>query len=130
MSETVYRPWGYWKVLSYEQKHRSQEYKVKELTINPGQSISFQKHKHRAEKWIVISGELEIYKEYIPEYMGGNTLKEMVVLDSPIDSFNVLPEEWHTAKCVSDIPCRIIEIQYGNMCVENDIERKERENEC
>lgn len=130
MSETVYRPWGYWKVLSYEQNHRSQEYKVKELTINPGQSISFQKHKHRAEKWIVISGELEIYKEYIPEYMGGNTLKEMVVLNSPIDSFNVLPEEWHTAKCVSDIPCRIIEIQYGNMCVENDIERKERENEC
>jgi mannose-6-phosphate isomerase-like protein (cupin superfamily) len=63
MSETVYRPWGYWKVLSYEQNHRSQEYKVKEMTINPGQSISYQKHKHRAEKWIVISGELEIYKE-------------------------------------------------------------------
>lgn len=55
--ETIYppienRPWGRFKVLS-----KSNGYKVKELTVKPGQKLSLQMHNHRCEFWTVISGE-------------------------------------------------------------------------
>ena len=70
----VYRPWG-----SYLSISVGENWQVKELRLNPGQSISLQMHMHRAEHWIVVSGialvdrdgvELELKKNestYIPQ---------------------------------------------------------------
>ena len=48
---TVHRPWG-----SYETLHMSQRYQVKQIVVEPGGSLSLQKHHHRAEHWIVVKG--------------------------------------------------------------------------
>jgi len=107
------RPWGYYRVL-----HEVPGMKVKELTINPGKSLSMQKHNHRSEYWIVSEGSARV---------GGS-------LDSgynlPItslqkhDSYEVLQNTWHQLVNPYDKPCRIVEIQYGDKCNEDDIERK------
>ena len=49
------RNWGWYRVLD-EQKG----YKVKELVIEPGKSLSMQRHEHRAEHWYVLKGEVTI----------------------------------------------------------------------
>ena len=49
------RPWGYYRVL-YETPNT----KVKELTVNPGQSLSMQRHEHRNEYWHVVEGEATV----------------------------------------------------------------------
>ena len=49
------RPWGTWLVLAMQPG-----YKVKKLTINPGQSMSKQYHTHRDEYWVVLQGNGEV----------------------------------------------------------------------
>ena len=49
--EIVTRPWGQFKVL-----HDSEYTKVKELTVSPGQRLSYQYHKYRQEHWVVVKG--------------------------------------------------------------------------
>ena len=49
------RPWGYYRVL-----HDVAGTKVKELTIDPGQSLSMQYHNHRSEHWHVSEGRCEV----------------------------------------------------------------------
>lgn len=60
------RPWGNFKVL-----HESPNYKVKEITVDPGHRLSLQLHLHRSEHWIVISGTATVTKGeetfYLPE---------------------------------------------------------------
>ncbi len=46
-----YRPWGYYEVLT-----RGDRFQVKRLVVKPGQRLSLQKHFHRAEHWVVVSG--------------------------------------------------------------------------
>ena len=52
------REWGYWRVLDDKQPRIGQ--KVKELVINPGASLSNQKHEHRSEHWYVLEGTVQI----------------------------------------------------------------------
>ena len=52
---TVYRPWG-----SYETLHFSERYQVKQIVVEPGASLSLQRHHHRAEHWIVVRGTARI----------------------------------------------------------------------
>ena len=51
------RPWGYYRVLH----ENGREVKVKEITVNPGQCLSMQKHENRSEHWFIIEGTAEIY---------------------------------------------------------------------
>ena len=50
--KTVHRPWGSFTVLE-----DAADCKVKRLTVEPGQRLSYQRHQHRAEHWVVVTGE-------------------------------------------------------------------------
>lgn len=107
------RPWGYYRIL-----HEVSGTKVKELTINPGQSISLQRHKFRHEFWHVTSGKCAIEQR-----MQGGYLLPTVELSK--HSQLVIPiNDWHRIYNPFDEPCKIVEIQYGESCDESDIERR------
>lgn len=102
------RPWGYYRVL-YDVPGT----KVKELTVTPGQTLSMQRHNSRAEYWQVSEGRCVVEGEG----------KRQTSLDTH-DSYHISANEWHRLYNPFDQPCRIVEIQYGPNCVEEDIERQ------
>ena len=102
------RTWGYYRVL-----HEVPDTKVKELTVNPGCTLSMQRHSSRAEYWQVSEGRCVVEGEG----------KRQTSLDTH-DSYHIPTNEWHRLYNPFDQPCRIVEIQYGPNCVEEDIERK------
>ena len=106
------RPWGYYRVL-----HEVEGMKVKELTVLPGQSLSMQKHQSRNEYWIVSEGQCIVNSRLNNGYaLPAKTLNEH-------DEFKVNKNEWHQLTNPFATPCRIVEIQYGEKCIEEDIER-------
>lgn len=107
------RPWGYYRVL-----HEVPGMKVKELTINPGQQLSMQRHQLRAEYWIVAEGRANV-NSMMP---GGYSLPTTELAKH--EEYKVPVNEWHQLTNPHDEPCKIVEIQYGENCVEEDIERK------
>jgi cytidyltransferase-like protein len=108
------RPWGYYRVL-----HEVPGMKVKELTINPKCELSMQKHDHRAEYWIVSEGRAQVSSMLKSGYNIPTVNLEKH------DTQDIIKNSWHKLLNPYDEPCRIVEIQYGEMCVEEDIERKE-----
>ena len=108
------RPWGYYKVLHQVGK----EVKLKELTVEPGKSLSMQKHKQRAEFWFVSEGEASVYT------LNRKTDSELVGKFTQFDHTWIANNEWHQLVNETLEPLRIIEIQYGSNCSEEDIERK------
>lgn len=108
------RTWGYYRVL-YENK---KEVKLKELTVDPGKSLSMQRHKDRAEHWFVSEGSATVYT------INKSTDVELLGVFNKFDHVHIKKTEWHQLCNESDSPLRIIEIQYGNRCEEEDIERK------
>jgi cytidyltransferase-like protein len=102
------RPWGYYRVLHTI----GNNVKVKELTVNPGAKLSLQRHAHRSELWFVGEGEAYLNWEY-----GGTKIK--LYKQQTIDV-----GEWHQLHNPTDHPLRVIEIQYGTQCAEEDIERR------
>ena len=107
------RPWGYYRVL-----HDVPGTKVKELTLEPGQGISLQRHAERAEYWHVSEGRVSAQS-----FMDNGYAMPVKVLHKH-DSYHVPVTEWHQLTNTFDEPCKIVEIQYGRRCVEEDIERK------
>jgi len=106
------RPWGYYRVL-----HEVEGMKVKELTVMPGQSLSMQKHQSRNEYWIVSEGQCIVNSRLDNGYaLPAKTLNVH-------DEFKVNKNEWHQLTNPFATPCRIVEIQYGEKCIEEDIER-------
>jgi cytidyltransferase-like protein len=107
------RQWGYYRVL-----HEVSGMKVKELTVNPGKSLSMQRHNHRAEYWIVSEGQAAVNRATPLDYQLPPAL-----LDKH-DQLHVAVQEWHQLTNPYEHPLKIVEIQYGEQCVEEDIERK------
>ena len=107
------RPWGYYRVL-----HSVNGMKVKELTVNPGQSLSMQRHWHRAEYWVVSEGSCIVRSDLD----GGYQLPSVTLERHHEHKIHVA--EWHQLTNPSNVPCRIVEIQYGTKCDEEDIERR------
>jgi cytidyltransferase-like protein len=107
------RPWGYYRVL-----HETPGMKVKELTVNPEQSLSMQRHQYRAEYWIVSEGTA-----IVNSMMSGGYALPSVKLTKH-DEYKVPVNEWHQLTNPFNTPCRIVEIQYGEQCFEEDIERR------
>lgn len=102
------RPWGYYRVL-----HDVPGMKVKELTVNPGQSLSMQRHWLRSEYWIVQDGVavvngIGVEPKQLTKYR----------------EHHVPMLTWHQLTNPSTVPLKIVEIQYGEQCVEHDIERQ------
>jgi mannose-1-phosphate guanylyltransferase/mannose-6-phosphate isomerase len=102
----VYRPWGWYDVLSYEDN-----YKVKKILINPGKRLSLQKHHFRSEHWVIIKGKAEVTRgvEKIILYVN--------------ESIFIPKDVIHCILNKEDTPLEIIEIQTGSQVEEEDIYR-------
>ena len=107
------RPWGYYRVL-----HETPGMKVKELTVNPGQRLSMQRHWLRQEYWIVNDGAAIVNSMTDSGYMlPPKNLSKHTEYHVPLLG-------WHQLSNPHDMPLKIVEIQYGEKCIEEDIERK------
>jgi D-beta-D-heptose 7-phosphate kinase/D-beta-D-heptose 1-phosphate adenosyltransferase len=102
------RPWGHWRVL-----YEIPGCKVKELVVDPGQSLSMQRHQSRAEYLFVSEGEATVHWD---EH--GST--KIVKHKSEI----IHTQEWHKLSNNTNKELKVIEIQYGSWCDESDIERR------
>jgi cytidyltransferase-like protein len=107
------RAWGYYRVL-----HEVPGTKVKELTIEPGQKLSMQRHQHRDEFWLVTEGTCQVNQQ-MPN---GYALPSITL--NKHDGLELNAGDWHQLCNITDVPCRIVEIQFGSQCTEDDIERK------
>ncbi len=95
------------------------EIKVKELIVKPGNGMSFQKHFKRSEIWLVSKGSCIVnYSEDDPNN------KKNIQLNRH-DHYLVPLGQWHQITNPFKEVCHLIEIQYGEACVEDDIERTE-----
>lgn len=108
------RQWGYYRVLHQD----GARMKVKELTVNPGCSLSMQRHRFRHEHWFVTEGTATINTLDIDN----NTVMKNFVMKN-MQTY-IGREEWHQLVNKSDTPLKVIEIQFGEQCTEEDIERK------
>ncbi len=106
--EAAVTPWGKWEVLLSRPG-----YKVKQITVNPGHKLSYQKHARRREHWFAVEGEGTIILEG----------KEFVL--HPGDSIDVPVEMPHRALNQKDVPFIFIEVQLGDYLEEDDIVRLE-----
>jgi mannose-1-phosphate guanylyltransferase/mannose-1-phosphate guanylyltransferase/mannose-6-phosphate isomerase len=102
----VYRPWGY-----YDAVDEGDRYKTKRIVVNPGASLSVQKHHHRAEHWIVVKGTAQVTK-------GEETL-----LLSENESIYIPLGTVHCLENPGVIPLEIVEVQSGSYLGEDDIVR-------
>jgi mannose-1-phosphate guanylyltransferase/mannose-6-phosphate isomerase len=111
----VKRPWGWYRVLSHS---TNTGYKIKELEIDPGLSLSNQRHLKRNEYWYVLEGTVKIETEW-------KKMKDTVHLNQHSGGYNIGKRVWHCASNPTKKPIRILEVQYGEICEEEDIERKD-----
>jgi D-beta-D-heptose 7-phosphate kinase/D-beta-D-heptose 1-phosphate adenosyltransferase len=108
------RQWGYYRVLHEDGPH----VKLKELTVDPGKKLSMQRHQFRNEHWFVTEGSAIV-----------NTLDEdgnVVMRNFVMQNMQIYigRNEWHQLVNEKDTPLKVIEIQFGEKCIEEDIERK------
>jgi cytidyltransferase-like protein len=101
------RAWGHYRVL-----HEAPGMKVKELTVEPGQSLSMQRHFKRREHWVVEEGECKVEREFAALFLRQH------------ETVDISRGAWHQLSNPFEKPCRIVEIQYGDACDETDIERR------
>lgn len=93
--------------------------KVKELVIEPGKGISFQRHFKRSEMWFVSKGEC-----VVKHGRDTSNSAEYDIINLKTDEvIHIKVGDWHQIVNKADQPCHIIEIQYGAETSEDDIER-------
>jgi mannose-6-phosphate isomerase-like protein (cupin superfamily) len=109
------RPWGYYRVL-----HEVPGMKVKELTVEPGKSLSMQKHQYRNEFWIVSEGTAGLTSL---DHLARDEVSKTIFLEEHHQT-TIFKEQWHQLVNTTEHPVKIVEIQYGDKCDEDDIERK------
>lgn len=109
------REWGYYRVLH----EVGSEVKVKELTVNPRSYLSMQRHQDRAEFWFVAEGTATVYtidpKSTDLELMGNYNAHQSIWIPK---------RDWHQLVNETANVLKVIEIQYGENCIEVDIERR------
>lgn len=104
----VHRPWGW-----YDSIDEGGRFKVKRIQVKPKASLSLQKHHHRAEHWIVVTGTAEI------------TNGDKVLSLTENQSTYIPLGEVHRLANPGTIPLEIIEVQSGSYLGEDDIVRFE-----
>ena len=105
---TAHRPWGTYTVLETNEK-----YKIKRIVVHPGKRLSLQKHFHRSEHWVVVSGTARI------------TMGEKGFLLKPNESTYIPVGELHRLENPGKIDVVLIEVQVGSYLGEDDIVRIE-----
>lgn len=103
---TLYRPWGRHQVVD-----RGPRFQVKRITVAPGGSLSLQKHRHRAEHWIVVSGVAKVTRD-----------EEVFVVRENQSTYIPLGAVHRLENPGPDL-LRMIEVQSGDYLGEDDIER-------
>lgn len=103
---TLYRPWGRHQVVD-----RGPRFQVKRITVTPGGSLSLQKHRHRAEHWIVVFGIAKV------------TCGEQVFLVRENESTYIPLGAVHRLENPGPDLLHMIEVQSGDYLGEDDIER-------
>lgn len=103
---TMYRPWGSYTVLA-----EGDGYKVKRITVKPGEKLSLQMHYHRSEHWTVINGT------------GKLTLDDKVIIFRENESTYIPIGIKHRLENPGQLPLTIIEVQNGKYLGEDDIVR-------
>ena len=103
---TVQRPWGDYTVLE-----EGPGFKMKRIEVRPGARLSLQRHKHRSEHWVVISGEATV------------TCGENLLTLRSNESTYIPAGTKHRLENRTDRPVQIIEVQVGSYVGEDDIER-------
>lgn len=104
----VYRPWG-----SYDSIDVGERFQVKRITVKPGAALSLQKHHHRAEHWVIVSGTAEV------------TRNEEVFLVAENESTYLPLGAVHRLRNPGKVPLELIEVQSGSYLGEDDIVRLE-----
>jgi mannose-1-phosphate guanylyltransferase len=104
----VYRPWGV-----YDAIGNGARYQVKKITVKPGAKLSLQKHHHRAEHWVVVSGTAKV------------TNGDKTYLVSENQSTYIPIGQVHSLENPGVIPLELIEVQSGAYLGEDDIVRLE-----
>lgn len=102
----AHRPWG-----SYEVLMSREQYKIKRIIVHPGRKLSLQKHFHRNEHWIVVSGTASV------------TVGEEHYLLRPNESTYIPMGEVHRLENEGKIDLIMIEVQVGEYTGEDDIVR-------
>jgi len=103
---TVYRPWGY-----YDSIDIGEGFQVKRIFVNPGAKLSLQKHKKRAEHWVIVKGIALI------------TCGKKVFQLKENESTYIPKGKTHRLENHETVPLEIIEIQTGSYLGEDDIIR-------
>lgn len=100
------RPWGNFSILL-----EGPRYKIKEIVVNAGASLSLQMHYNRSEHWVVIEGTAKVTRGDEVEILGENQSTYI-----PIGTR-------HRLENPGRVPLRIIEVQNGSYLGEDDIIR-------
>ena len=103
---TVRRPWG-----SYTVLEEQPGFKTKRITVNPGGALSLQRHRHRSEHWIVVSGTATVTCDDRVTTVGKNQSAYIPVGDK------------HRLENRGKMDLQLIEVQVGDYLEEDDIER-------
>lgn len=103
---TVWRPWGH-----YRSMEAGERFQVKRLTVNAGARLSLQRHKRRAEHWVVVSGVAKV------------TRGDEVFLVRANESTFIPEGVVHRLENPGPGPLHVIEVQSGDYLGEDDIER-------
>ena len=102
----VFRPWGH-----YDSVDLGDRFQVKRITVQPGARLSLQKHHHRAEHWIVVSGTAKV------------TCDDKIFFLTENQSTYIPVTATHRLENPGKIPLELIEVQSGSYLGEDDIER-------
>ena len=103
---TGHRPWGTYTILE-----DANGYKIKRIEVKPGKRLSLQRHKHRNEHWIVVSGKATV------------TINEDTFTLNENESTYIKAGDIHRLSNDTNEPLVIIEAQVGSYTGEDDIER-------
>lgn len=101
-----YRPWG--KICDIDS---GDHFQVKKIIVRPGEGLSLQRHLHRAEHWVVVSGTAKVN-------VGG---KEFLLSEN--QSTFIPAGSVHTLENPGKINLEMIEVRSGRYLEEDDIER-------
>jgi len=104
----MYRPWG-----SYQRIDIGTRFQVKRITVKPGGRLSLQKHFHRSEHWVVVSGTAEV------------TVGDKTIELHENESTYIPIGEIHRLVNPGKVPLELIEVQVGSYTGEDDIVRVE-----
>lgn len=104
----VYRPWGAYETIDMEDR-----FQVKRITVNPGQALSLQMHRHRAEHWVVVKGQAQVTRGEDKFQLGEN------------ESTYIPAGTRHRLENPGTEPLELIEVQSGSYLGEDDIVRFE-----